>query len=124
MCILLLNYQKDRKFLVTLLLLGQPELREKINNLKQFMQRVAIHCHLAPLARSEVSEYIKHRLAVAGAKKQIFEETSYEYIYDQTGGIPRRINQLCDITLFTAAGEEARIVDTDLIEKVSKSMEA
>ena len=118
----LLNYQTEHNFLVTLLLLGQPELKDKISNLKQFTQRVAIHCHLTPLTRGDVANYINHRLEVAGSTRRIFEDDSYDHIYSQTGGIPRRINQLCDMTLFTAYSEGIQSIGAPEIDKITKSL--
>jgi general secretion pathway protein A len=121
---MLLNFQYNRRFLLTLLLLGQPELKEKINNLKQFSQRVAIRCHLAGLDRKDVSRYIQHRLEVAGSAKEIFEEDSYDYIFGQSGGIPRRINQICDMTLFTGYSQGVKMIDTSIIKTVVKDLGA
>lgn len=120
----LLNFQYQHRFLLTLLLLGQPELKEKINNLKQFSQRVAIHYHLVGLDKKEVPEYIKHRLKVAGATKEIFVEESYDYIFTQSGGIPRRINQVCDMALFTGCCESAKAIAPNIIDVVVKDLEA
>jgi len=120
----LLNYQYNRRFLLTLLLLGQPELKERINNLKQFSQRVAIRCHLTGLDKKDVPRYIQHRLEVAGSTRKIFEEDSYDYISGQSGGIPRRINQICDMTLFTGYCEGVKTIDTNIIKSVIKDLEA
>lgn len=119
----LLNYQRNHRFLMTLLLLGQPELKEKINNLKQFSQRVAIRCNLDPLGRTEVANYITHRLKVAGVQREIFKEDTYDYIFSQSGGIPRRINQICDMALFTGYGEGKDVVDSHIVEIVVKDLE-
>ncbi len=120
----LLNFQYNHRFLLSLLLLGQPELREKINNLKQFSQRVAIRYHLVGLDKKDVPKYIRHRLEVAGSTKKIFEEDSYDYVSKQSGGIPRRINQICDMALFTGYGEGVKTIDSDIIATVIKDLEA
>lgn len=120
----LLNYQRNHQFLLTLLLLGQPELKEKINNLKQFSQRVAIRCHLDPLEEKEVVNYIQYRLGIAGSSREIFKKDSYGFIFKQSGGIPRRINQICDMALFTGFGEGAETVDSRIVEMVVKDLEA
>jgi len=118
----LLNYQYDHRFLLTLLLCGQPELREKINNLKQFAQRVAIKYKLEALSREDVKLYINHRLSIAGCTKEVFEESSYDYIFRQTGGIPRRINQICDMSLLTGYCEGEKIISPSVIETVVKDL--
>ncbi len=120
----LLNFQYSHHFLLTLLLLGQPELKEKINNLKQFSQRVAIRCHLIGLNKKDVSEYIQHRLAVAGSTKEIFDKDVYDHIYKQSGGIPRRINQICDMALFTGYCEGTPKIEIKIIDEVIRDLEA
>lgn len=120
----LLNFQTNYHFLLTLLLLGQPELKEKINTLKQFAQRVAISYHLTTLAKEDIPRYINHRLKIAGSEREIFRKDAYDYIYRQSGGIPRRINQICDMALFTGFCEGKKEIDSDLIETVVKDLEA
>ena len=122
----LLNFQYNHHFLLSLLLLGQPELKEKVKNIKQFFQRVAIHHHLVGLTRQEVPKYIQHRLEIAGfpEDKNIFAEETYDYIFMQSGGIPRRINQICDMALFTAYCEKEQIIDIHIVESVVKDLES
>jgi type II secretory pathway predicted ATPase ExeA len=119
----LLNYQYNHRFLLTLLLLGQPELRGKINNIKQFAQRVAIRYHLEGLDKKEVGNYIQHRLEIAGSTREIFKKDTYDYIFSQSGGIPRRINQICDMALFTGYCEGETTIKTALVELVVKDLE-
>jgi type II secretory pathway predicted ATPase ExeA len=121
---LLLNFQYQNKFLLTLLLLGQPELKEKINNLKQFAQRVAIKYHLSGLDEKEANEYIRHRLSISGSTRDIFDEESLKMIYEQSGGIPRRINQICDMALLTGFGHQKKIIDKEIILDAVKDMES
>ncbi|MBL7198467.1 MAG: AAA family ATPase [Candidatus Omnitrophica bacterium] len=118
----LLNYQYNHHFLLTLLLLGQPELRERINNLKQFSQRVAIRYRLDALDRQDVKLYIQFRLKVAGSPGEVFEESSYDYIFRHSGGIPRRINQICDMSLLTGYCEGVKTISPNLIEVVAKDL--
>lgn len=118
----LLNFQRNYHFLLTLLLIGQPELREKINNIKPFAQRVAIHYHLSGLDKLKIPEYIQYRLKVAGSIKDIFETNAYDYIFTQTGGIPRRINQICDMALFTGYCGGAKTISCNIIETIVKDL--
>jgi len=120
---LLLNFQYKNKFLLTLILLGQPELKEKINNIKQFAQRVAIKYHLSSLSEPETNEYINHRLKVAGAGKPIFDDRSFKVIYEQSGGIPRRINQICDMALLTGFGLHSEMIDEKIILETVRDLE-
>jgi general secretion pathway protein A len=120
---LLLNFQYKNQFLLTLILLGQPELREKINNIKQLAQRIAIRYHLSGLTESETMEYMHHRLNVAGASREIFDKGALKIIYEQSGGIPRRINQISDMALLTGFGRQASIINEEIITEVIKDLE-
>jgi len=96
---LLLNFQLNSRFLLTLMLVGQPELREKINKLPQLRQRMAISFHLNVLSPEEVARYIEHRCRVAGAKTNLFTEEAIELIGVNSGGVPRKINTYCELAL-------------------------
>ncbi len=117
---LLLNFQTEEKFLLTLLLLGQPELRQKIENIKQLEQRIAMKCHLDKLSEKETGEYIAYRLKVAGTEKNMFTPPGIHYIYDHSGGIPRRINHMCDLSLLSGFGKKVDKIEKDLIGQVVK----
>lgn len=115
---LLLNFQKRDTFLLTLILSGQPELREKIAHLKPFDQRISIRFHLKGLRQEETRGYILHRLRVAGATRDIFAEDTFQSIQESSGGIPRRINQICDLALLTGYGMKAPTVTSAIIREV------
>lgn len=121
---LLLNFQYKNQFLLTLVLLGQPELKEKINNIKQLAQRIAIKSYLSGLSEDETVEYMRHRLKVAGASRNIFDDNALKIIYEQSGGIPRRINQVCDMALLTGFGRQAQIINEEIIMEVVKDLES
>lgn len=120
---LLLNFQHRNKFLLTLLLLGQPELRDKINNIKQLQQRISIRFHLSSLTEAETVEYINHRLKIAGSTRPIFEEEALKSVYGHSGGIPRRINQICDMALLTGLGRQIELINDGVITEVVKDLE-
>jgi general secretion pathway protein A len=121
---LLLNFQLQDKFLLTLFLFGQPELRDKINNYKQLEQRIAVRCHLDRFAEKETAAYIQHRMKVAGREDQVFSPEALKLVHEKTGGIPRRINHLCDLSLLTGFGRKAEKIDPDVIERSSKEFGA
>lgn len=120
---LLLNFQLNEDFLLTLILLGQPELKEQIDNLAQLKQRLAIRYHLKALTEVETKKYIKHRLAVAGAKQEIFSESAFKEIYRFSGGIPRRINNICDMALLLGFEEEAKKIAKKTVKEVAEDLE-
>lgn len=121
---LLLNFQYKNQFLITLILLGQPELKEKINNIKQLAQRIAIKYYLSGLSEADTSEYVRHRLEIAGVTRKIFEDNTLKMIYEQSGGIPRRINQICDMALLTGFGRQEKMVIEGIIIEVVKDLES
>ncbi len=120
---LLLNFQLEDRFLLTLLLFGQPELKKQIDTNKQLSQRIALRYHLESLGKEETSEYIIHRLKVANQTNSIFTEEAIKLIYDRSGGIPRRINQICDMGLFTGFVKKRERIDEDVVKEAVESLE-
>ncbi len=119
---LLLNFQLDNAFLLTIILLGQPELNYLINNLPQLAQRMAVRFHLKALNDTELKEYIQHRLTVAGAKSPIFNEEAYGTIYRYSLGIPRKINTICDLALLVGYGNGVKAIDKTTIVKIGEDL--
>lgn len=120
---MLLNLQRDGQFLVTLLLLGQPELKDRINQNKQFQQRIAVSYALTPLNASETAQYIRHRLHMAGREEPIFTADALQSVVQFSGGIPRRINHLCDLALVSGCAARVDAVDHHVIQDVAKDLE-
>ncbi|MCX7956853.1 MAG: AAA family ATPase [Endomicrobia bacterium] len=120
---LLLNYQLDEKFLLSLLLLGQPELKSKVEAIKQLNQRISMRYYLVGLSLQEVSGYIEHRLNVAGAKYNMFQYDAIEAIYQYSGGIPRRINHICDTVLLSGMGAEIKSITKNFVIEVIESFD-
>jgi len=119
---LLLNFQQKDRFLLTLILLGQPELRPKILSIKQLDQRIAMKCHLEALTGEDTKAYIFHRLGVAGCKGNVFLEGAIRFIFDRSGGIPRRINQLCDLSLLSAFSLRKKEVDEEIVQEAVRDL--
>lgn len=115
---LMLNFQLNEAFLLSLVLVGQPELNKKIAKLPQLEQRIALRFHLRALSEPETKEYILHRLSVAGGKADLFKEETYAEIFNFSVGIPRKINNLCDFALLVGSGEKASHIELPLIKKV------
>lgn len=118
---LLLNFQLEDKFLLTVLLLGQPELKQKVENIKQLNQRIAMRYNLTSLNLQETAQYIQHRLEVAGAKQNIFLQDAVELIYQHSGGIPRRINHICDTALLAGMGAGVKSINKEFVKEVIES---
>jgi type II secretory pathway predicted ATPase ExeA len=117
---LLSNINTDTDLMLQILLVGQPELREKLSRpeLKQFAQRVSVDYHLTPLNRTETHAYIRHRLKVAGRETELFLPDALEFLYARTGGVPRLLNQLADISLVYAFADQLQRINADLIAAV------
>lgn len=113
---LLLNIQLQDRFLVNVLLVGQPELREKIMAYPQLEQRVAVRFHLHRFDHSDTIQYVNHRLKVAGSRKTIFSEEALYVIYKISYGVPRRINNLCDLCLLHGAEKKIDMITGEVIK--------
>ncbi|MFN3966401.1 MAG: ExeA family protein [Endomicrobiia bacterium] len=106
----------DTKLPLSIILFGQTELREKIAQLGQFKSRITYHYHIKNLAKEEVEEYIKHRLLVAGhATGKLFCKFAVEEIYSITNGLPRLINNLCDICLMLGMGKTVDKIHKEIV---------
>jgi type II secretory pathway predicted ATPase ExeA len=117
---LLSNFQLNDRYLLTLVLLGQPELRDIIRGYKQLDQRIAIRYHLNPLNRDNTERYVAFRLEKAGRTNDIFTTAAMEEIYSYSEGVPRKINNICDLALLIAFSMKAEKIDVDIIKKVIK----
>lgn len=120
---LLLNFQSNHDFLVTLVLLGQPELKSRINDMPQLKQRLAVRYHIRSLTEQETKEYIQHRLRIAGAQNPIFSDEAYTEIYRVSSGVPRRINNICDMSLMVGAAQESGKISRNIITVVAEDLE-
>ena len=110
---LLSNLETDQRKLLQIVLIGQPELREKLNDrsLRQLRQRITVRYHLTPLSREEVARYIQHRLQVVGANgRPAFTPWAIRSIYRYSQGIPRLVNAVCDKALLAGF-----VTGTDLL---------
>ncbi|HDN84169.1 MAG: hypothetical protein DRP76_01305 [Candidatus Omnitrophota bacterium] len=123
---LILNFQTEEKFLLTIFILGQPELKSKIEAIKPLAQRIPIRCHLDPLGEEEVVSYIEHRINIASQGESssglypTFDKEAAKIVYNYSGGIPRRINTLCDLVLLSGFAKKIEKIDAKFVESVIK----
>lgn len=120
---LLSNINVSQDIMLQLVLVGQPELVEKLNRpeLVQFSQRISIEYHLQPLNYKETGQYIHYRLKVAGSKDIIFHPSACAALYYYSGGIPRLINNLGDLALvFAFAADKKKINWKVIVDVVSE----
>ena len=106
---MLLNYQHKQQLLLTLIFVGQSDLRDKISRLPALRQRISIQSHLSPMSQEDIGIYIQHRLKVAGcaAAARVFDPETFSTIFAHSKGIPRIINNICDLALLS--GFQAKI---------------
>jgi len=118
---LLTNLETAKQKLLQIILIAQPELREKLSksSLRQLTQRITGRYHLEPLSRDEACQYIDHRLKVAGALTEIFELPAKREVFRLSGGVPRVINVICDRALLGAYSRETRLVNKRLVRKAA-----
>jgi general secretion pathway protein A len=119
---LLLNFQTAERFLVTLLLIGSPELAVKVRRMKHLDQRITLRYHLNTLDYTHTANYIAHRLKMAGRRSQLFTDEAIKLIFDFTRGTPREINNLCDVALLVGYSKRAKEIGEKIIAEVIKDM--
>jgi type II secretory pathway predicted ATPase ExeA len=115
---LLLNSQVNGRYPINVVLVGQPELRGKIKDMEQLEQRIAIKYHLTPFDQEDTARYITFRQQKAGAKKSVFTSVAVERIYEITEGVPRKINNLCDLSLLVGFSKNGKMIDPQIIEDI------
>jgi general secretion pathway protein A len=120
---LLLNFQQNNRFLLTLILIGQPELRARLKSLPQLKQRLSIDFHINPLDEQDCYQYIDHRLRVAGAQREIFDAEAKRLIFRHSGGIPRVVNGLADNALLLGYSENRKLVDVKMLQRILETGE-
>jgi len=110
---LLTNLETNQKKLLQIILVGQPELQEKLakRELRQLAQRITARYHLRPLNLKETMAYVLHRVRIAGCKKSLFSRKSIELLHVKTAGIPRLINTICDRALVAASSRNKNQVE-------------
>lgn len=122
---MLSNIQLDGQPLLQIYLVGQPEFRHTLasKDLEQLRQRVITSYHLGPLNVEETQAYIEHRLyRVAWVGDPSISEEAFQIIHEASGGVPRRINQLCERILLHGFIEGVHEIDSDLIHEVIHDM--
>ena len=117
---MLSNLQSDDQTLIQLMLVGQPELKERLQQPGHipFAQRIAVNFFLSGLSKKEAKLYIDYRLEKAGAKPNIFNLEALDMICAASKGIPRSINLICDFALVYGFGHELETIDASVIEQV------
>ncbi len=123
---LISNIETDDRKLLQIVLLGQPELRERLNShrLRQLRQRITVRYHLASLTRREVGQYIQHRLALAGARGfPAFTAPAVWRVFRYSRGIPRLVNAVCDKALLAGYVERSERINYRMVGRAIRELE-
>ena len=122
---LLSNLETETEKLLQIILIGQPELPEKLKlaELRQLDQRITARYHLTPLNQSETLNYIAFRLRVAGGRKRVrFTRAALRLIYKRSGGTPRVINAICDRALLIGYTKETREITPPIVKQAAREV--
>lgn len=123
---LLSNLETDDRKLLQIVLMGQPELRDRLNNprLRQLRQRITVRYHLLPLSRHEIRQYVQHRLHLCGGNGHpCFTGPAFWRLYHYTKGIPRVLNALCDKALLAGYVAQRKRIGFGLVSKAVRELE-
>ena len=119
---LLTNLETHRHKLLRIILVGQPELQDLLDrrDLRQLAQRITARYHLRPLTREETEAYVRHRLAVAGSRRELFTPAALRAVYRKAHGIPRLVNIICDRALLGAYANNLGQVDASIVRRAAR----
>jgi len=117
---LLTNFQLDDRNLLAIVLIGQTELRDRLQRkpYRALRQRIGMQYHLGALDREETEAYVQHRLAVAGRAAVLFDQRALGLLYEHSEGVPRRINVIAGNALVEGFGRSAAAIGPEIIESV------
>ncbi len=123
---LLSNLETAYEKMLPTVLIGQPELADRLNEprLRQLKQRIALRCSLEPLDLRETAAYITKRVRIAGGDSgELFTKDAVVMIHERSKGVPRTINVICDNALVTAFAMDRRPVDVDVVVEVTRDLD-
>lgn len=121
---LLLNLPQQNGCRLSLIFAGQNELLNTVRRLGQLEERLAVKCLIRPLSSDETTSYVSCRLEAAGATRPIFAPEAMQPLFELSGGIPRRINRLCDMALLVGFADESDQISAEQIEAVAEELTA
>ena len=113
---LLTNFQLDDRNLIAIVLIGQPELRERLQAraYRALTQRIGAQFHLTPLSEEDSASYLRHRVRVAGGERDLFTAGALRVLHRASGGLPRVLNHLATQALLEGLGRGAGLVDEEI----------
>ncbi len=120
---MLLNYQTGDRFLITLVLIGQPPLLSRIERLHPLKERIGMRIKIVPLDFVHTGKYILFRMNAAGRKNPVFSKEAIWTVYKASGGIPLRINTICDRSLLIGAMEKSKMITEKIVSDAIDDLE-
>lgn len=119
---LLLNFRQHGGIDFSMIFVGERSLLPQIQRLRQLDERLAVKAVLQPLNHEETAKYVEHRLETAGSTRRIFDESAMESLFELSGGIPRKINRLCDLSLLVGYADNLSFISSAEVEAVSEEL--
>lgn len=118
---LLTNFQLDDTNLLSLILVGQPELRKKLESehLAALKQRIGLFYHLGRIGEDEMKQYIEHRIKAGGRDMTLFTDTAITSLYQFAKGVPRVINSLASMSLLEGFARDAGVIDEEIVSSAA-----
>lgn len=120
----LMNLPPDEAPVWSFVISAQPEILPILRGLPHVEERFTLRCRLKPFSPDETRQYIRHRLTAAGSTREVFTQDAATLIHDLSGGIPRRINRLCDLALFVGFAEKLDTIRPEHVEAVQEELTA
>lgn len=121
---LLTNFQLDDTNLISLILVGQTDLKKRLNH-KAYLplkQRIGLFYHLGPIAEEEIAGYMEYRLKMAGREELLFTDEALRALYAYSRGVPRVINSIATSALLDGFAKEERVIDGSLVEDAAREL--
>jgi general secretion pathway protein A len=120
--LLLLNFHQSNQAHLSMILAGPPELLGRLKRYGQLMDRLDLTAVLQPFTVGETAAYVRHRLQAAGTTAEIFNDSALALVHELSGGLPRRINRLCDFALLVGYAEDLAQITATQIEAVAEEL--
>jgi len=119
---MLSNINSEKDLLLQVILVGQQQLRDRLQQpeLEQFSKRISLRYHLQALDPDEIFRYIQHRVGYAGGEAGLFSAEACQVIYGLSGGIPRLVNRLCDLSLVYGCTAKSKMITAELVQRVGE----
>ncbi|HAM50034.1 MAG TPA: ATPase [Nitrospiraceae bacterium] len=121
---LLTNFQMDDTNILSLILVGQPELKKKLESesLGAFRQRIGLFYHIGPIGQDEIKDYIEYRIKAGGRDKPLFSDAAIKALYSYARGIPRVINSIASMALLEGFAKDVEMIDESIVSSASKEI--